>query len=742
MYTCLICYKEYKYEKNLIRHIKEHHAGLESHDCTEDKCSSTFIRRGYLFHHLTTIPGMEVQLARSKSLSAERRPSCINDHQQYSDDVSEDDTILDLIKDALEMERQKEIPSMSVEELDTLDSISDEEINACTDTDDQKENCETTCKDDDSCTTSDINNYANEFIIVRDDDDDNINDERSLMTIDNSTVQQTVDAIEERVTQRTQETIKLRQIYVKDSTAEVKISLWFLLRILRIDTGIKEIIVTAITIIPIWRRQIKRSTVGPKSLSAERRPSCINDHEQYYDDVSEDDTILDLIKDALEMERQKEIPSMSVEELDTLDNISDEEINACTDTDDQKENCETTCIMESCLIGTHTPSSYIYVPVQYIDNEAAVGSGIVETIENLLEELSECSKELKPLRKLEKNILKSREKYCENSNQYIEFLTRKNNEDSNEALPTFKTEFKKCTEIIDNTLQQIKTLKLTAAETMSVVPIESVRSNNSGKSGSISSSAMARKRVNAEVQRTKLQYAEQQTKLIKQKARLSELETQSKALKDREKAEVDADLALLKQQTEAAIAEVDVKVLEEAESDRRSLSLQEDKESLQKVKMTLTEKYVNEQFNEVEQLKSQDKNNNVPQDIPNNQDKFSSHTPAPRNQLNIIPTPRNFPKFQVDDLDRSIVEDIKPEIRQKQTLNPYAADFELTQPPLPPNHDQSVVSDLTKFLLKKDLLLSRFQNFDDCPETYASWKATFKSITEELSVTAFEEMDL
>ncbi|XP_071138317.1 uncharacterized protein [Mytilus edulis] len=368
--------------------------------------------------------------------------------------------------------------------------------------------------------------------------------------------------------------------------------------------------------------------------------------------------------------------------------------------------------------------------------------GSWETIENLLEEFSECSKELKPLRKLEKNILKSREKYCENSNQYIEFLTRKNNEDSNEALPTFKTEFKKCTEIIDNTLQQIKTLKLTAAETMSVVPVQSVRSNNSGKSGSISSSAMARKRVNAEVQRTKLQYAEQQTKLIKQKARLSELETQSKALKDHEKAEVDADLALLKQQTEAAVAEVEVKVLEEAESDRRSLLLQEDKESLQKVKMTLTEKYVNEQFNEVEQLKSQDKNNNVPQDIPNNQDKFSSHTPAPRNQLNIIPTPRNLPKFQVDDLDRWIVEDIKPEIRQKQTLNPYAADFELTQPPLPPNHDQSVVSDLTKFLLKKDLLLSRFQNFDDCPETYASWKATFKSITEELSVTASEEMDL
>ncbi|CAG2232630.1 unnamed protein product [Mytilus edulis] len=154
-----------------------------------------------------------------KSLSAERRPSCINDHEQYYDDVSEDDTILDLINDAIETERQKEIPSMSVEEfLDSLDNISDEEINACSDTDDQEdqeENCETPCKDDDSCTTSDINNNANEFIIVSDDDDDNINDERSLMTIDNSTVQQTVIL----TFQRTLTTID-GQTYVSDLNME------------------------------------------------------------------------------------------------------------------------------------------------------------------------------------------------------------------------------------------------------------------------------------------------------------------------------------------------------------------------------------------------------------------------------------------------------------------------------------------------------------------------------------------
>lgn len=54
----------------------------------------------------------------------------------------------------------------------------------------------------------------------------------------------------------------------------------------------------------------------------------------------------------------------------------------------------------------------------------------------------------------------------------------------------------------------------------------------------------------------------------------------------------------------------------------------------------------------------------------------------------------------------------------------------------------TVVSDLTRFLLKKDLLFSRFLHFNDKPETFNTWKTSFKSITEEIQVTPFEEMDL
>ncbi|CAG2201760.1 unnamed protein product [Mytilus edulis] len=88
--------EEYENE-NLVCHIKEHHAGLESYDCTEDNCSSTFIRRGNLLKYLITIHGVEQKLARYKLLSAERMKNSIN--KQYYDDVSENNIILGLIND-------------------------------------------------------------------------------------------------------------------------------------------------------------------------------------------------------------------------------------------------------------------------------------------------------------------------------------------------------------------------------------------------------------------------------------------------------------------------------------------------------------------------------------------------------------------------------------------------------------------------------------------------------------------
>ncbi|KAK3084088.1 hypothetical protein FSP39_007909 [Pinctada imbricata] len=50
--------------------------------------------------------------------------------------------------------------------------------------------------------------------------------------------------------------------------------------------------------------------------------------------------------------------------------------------------------------------------------------------------------------------------------------------------------------------------------------------------------------------------------------------------------------------------------------------------------------------------------------------------------------------------------------------------------------------DLTNFLLRKDLILQRMQNFNDDPSTYFVWKGTFKNVIEDARVTAHEEIQL
>ncbi|VDI39508.1 Hypothetical predicted protein [Mytilus galloprovincialis] len=52
------------------------------------------------------------------------------------------------------------------------------------------------------------------------------------------------------------------------------------------------------------------------------------------------------------------------------------------------------------------------------------------------------------------------------------------------------------------------------------------------------------------------------------------------------------------------------------------------------------------------------------------------------------------------------------------------------------------IIDLTKYIMKKDIMLSRMSQFDDKPEKYCSWKRSFKNIMKELDATSPEELDL
>jgi hypothetical protein len=92
-YICDTCDKSYKTLRNLRRDIKEKHTLIEYLVCTEEKCTSRFIRRSYLSKHLILKHKYSSDIAIELALSAERS----NTNKGYYEDVSADENIFDLI---------------------------------------------------------------------------------------------------------------------------------------------------------------------------------------------------------------------------------------------------------------------------------------------------------------------------------------------------------------------------------------------------------------------------------------------------------------------------------------------------------------------------------------------------------------------------------------------------------------------------------------------------------------------
>ena len=58
------------------------------------------------------------------------------------------------------------------------------------------------------------------------------------------------------------------------------------------------------------------------------------------------------------------------------------------------------------------------------------------------------------------------------------------------------------------------------------------------------------------------------------------------------------------------------------------------------------------------------------------------------------------------------------------------------------NENQNISSEVVQCLYRKDVLLSRLSKFSDNPAYFSVWKATFKSVVNELRLSAREEIDL
>lgn len=63
--------------------------------------------------------------------------------------------------------------------------------------------------------------------------------------------------------------------------------------------------------------------------------------------------------------------------------------------------------------------------------------------------------------------------------------------------------------------------------------------------------------------------------------------------------------------------------------------------------------------------------------------------------------------------------------------------------PIPPTHNNSsAITDVAKYLMRRELVSTTIQKFDDEPQNYRTWKSSFLNVIKDLSLSPREELDL
>ncbi|KAK3107851.1 hypothetical protein FSP39_023422 [Pinctada imbricata] len=171
-------------------------------------------------------------------------------------------------------------------------------------------------------------------------------------------------------------------------------------------------------------------------------------------------------------------------------------------------------------------------------------NGVIDTlwkeIETLLFDFDEKSAKLRPkeLTGYEKSVLGLHGKFIEASTALSEFLDRTNTEESILEKKTHLDRYSKRRGIVERFIRNLQDRLLDTADSVSQKLESDTKSTKSTRSSL--SDVLLRKQIKVEGQRTRLRYLEQEINLVKQKAHL------------------DADLRLLEQQRETAVAEAEV----------------------------------------------------------------------------------------------------------------------------------------------------------------------------------------
>ncbi|XP_065944078.1 uncharacterized protein [Magallana gigas] len=301
--------------------------------------------------------------------------------------------------------------------------------------------------------------------------------------------------------------------------------------------------------------------------------------------------------------------------------------------------------------------------------------------ERILTEFDDSIMDIKYLRKVESHLEMVKFEYRDSYESLISFLTRTCTEESDLELDNQMIRHQKCLSIMNNFDRQIQDLLIDAAEILS----EKYETRSEASiSNSIGKSYRSLKKVeNPKTEKVRHQYVEKEREFHKQKALL------------------EAKMELLEHQKKIDTLEAEIEELD-IHSSRLSLPKQHPPgsyDSLGQIKREYTENYV-------------------------------------REHSTIRGAMSDYVSF--DKLDKMSDRDKEQSNKPDNPLPPQSI-RKLREPVAASDH---VVENLTQFLLKKDLLMSRFSSFNDKPDSYQTWKASFTNIVKELNISAFEEMDL
>ncbi len=237
---------------------------------------------------------------------------------------------------------------------------------------------------------------------------------------------------------------------------------------------------------------------------------------------------------------------------------------------------------------------------------------------------------------------------------------------------------------------------------------------SSRSSRSSASSAAVRARAKAKAARAEVSYAEKEAKIMK------------------EKAELEANLHVLQKQRAAVAASAEVAVYEaavESEEQLKDFSELAIQDAAQRTNEYVETHSVTQENQEQVHMQSISQ---ASQQVPGST--CPQFTPGAPRFLHLYQSNT----VQVSTPKVSVRDSKGYSAPQHSTHYANSPESSLRDYPMRPLD----TTDLTRHLIRRELVSSGLLTFDDCPENYWPWKVSFQSVTRDFNLTAREELDM